>query len=619
MKLKYITFFVLLLGSFYKILGQQKETIYYDADWEVATKANAHFYRLLPLEEKGDLVLIKDYYINGQLQMQGWVKKEKEQLYEGEIIWYFENGNVSTKREYVDGEVNGTEETYYVDGSIKTIAFFKDRFREGITAGFSQKGDTLYKGTYLVGEPVEGVFYKKKNKLNFLTSYNNKKKHGKEKVVNGTNRVIAEGNYIKGEKKEGTFVEREWIGNEWQVKIISLKLGKEDGKQSYYNVEKDTVISYYYMKNDQIEGERLSYDTETKKSYIMIYKDGKAYDGIFVDANGNIESYKDGKYHGKQLLIDKLERVEVKTYEEGELVAEEYTSFKIEGVDIPRGEYKDGLPYHGYFIKDFKEILLVDYYEKGEKKYQYAPVSIMSDDYEQPLLSTKSEYKNDEIYDGETYEWKDRTLSIRTLNNGEIEGIALWVFAMHYGNVISLVKTTSGYTITEATHPNLKIVSDNQNISFLDGEKEVSCKKNTMNSLSNKRVIYYLEEGNVKTYELQTSSFTDETNKNEDYHDSILVTIYNRLSAKEYKVETLFEKFENNLFEEKREPAGFTDDQTLSFIQYDQNSNPIEGMQIEKIKNLYTAKVYKDGKLIDTKKDIAINALRGCFDENFRN
>jgi hypothetical protein len=67
----------IILGVFFFLqfaLGysqQQKDTIYYNKTWSNTTKDKAVFYRPLPLEQKDTLYVVKDYYKNGALQMEG--------------------------------------------------------------------------------------------------------------------------------------------------------------------------------------------------------------------------------------------------------------------------------------------------------------------------------------------------------------------------------------------------------------------------------------------------------------------------------------------------------------------------------------------------------------------
>ncbi|GAA4114848.1 hypothetical protein GCM10022393_14680 [Aquimarina addita] len=616
MKFNYYTLFFLVF--IFQLKAQEKDTIYYNVDWKETIKAKAHFFRPLPLEEKEDLILIKDYYINGNLQMQGWVRKDDQQVYEGKIEWYYKNGNLSIVRNYAQGKFNGKETTFYEDGNLRSEQNYLNNLRVGEAKTYNNDGTIITDGIYEKGQPYEGRFYTQQQGLTFISTYIQGNKEGEEKVYTAKNELIAEGVYVNNEKSDGTFAKPEWNGDEWVIKIVNLSKGKEEGKQRYFSKEENKEIGYYHMKDKQLVGERMSYDKKSQEFYKMFYKDGKAYTGIFIDKEGTIESLKEGVLDGKQVSKDRQGREEIKIFKAGELIEEHYQSFRIEGVTHPKGAYKDGIPYQGYFIKNIKEILVVDYYEKGIKKYQYSPQSIMSNDYEQPLLSTKSIYKKGEIYDGETYEWGKNSLTIRKFNEGKREGLILWVFAMHYGNVITTVKTTSGYIITEGTHPNLRIVSDNENILLMDEDHEISRKEKNIKSLSNVRLLYYLKEGKLEKYEYRMPSFSEQkTTQVDAYQGSILIELYGRLTANDYKADTIFDKLENNIFEEENVSLEFTDDQIISFIQFDEHSNPMEGMLIEEIKNSHTVKVYKEGKLVATKEGINLTSIRAYFEEVF--
>lgn len=80
-----------LLFSFFviQLTFSQK---YFDKDWKETARSNAKFYRLMPLKEVGELVLIQDFYIDGTPQVEGYAYKKDDDFYVGDISWYDENG-----------------------------------------------------------------------------------------------------------------------------------------------------------------------------------------------------------------------------------------------------------------------------------------------------------------------------------------------------------------------------------------------------------------------------------------------------------------------------------------------------------------------------------------------
>ena len=85
----------------------QKDTLYFDADWDVVSKEYAEFYRPLPLEKSGKFWLIKDYYMDGTLQFIGHTIDENKDVLHGDVIWYYRNGKIQDKVKYTFGKIIG--------------------------------------------------------------------------------------------------------------------------------------------------------------------------------------------------------------------------------------------------------------------------------------------------------------------------------------------------------------------------------------------------------------------------------------------------------------------------------------------------------------------------------
>lgn len=620
MNINYKIFLVIVLGLTHFVHAQENNNIYYDANWEETIKEKAHFYRPMPLKEKEDLVLIKDYYINGNIQMEGWAKKDDERVFEGTIKWYYENGKLSSIKNYLEGKLNGDYITYYTNGNKKYIKTYINGSIDGEVVEYHENGTEHIKGSYKKGKPYQGKFRFKRRQAYVISSYIEGKKQGKEIAYDATNRIIAEGVYADGKKTEGTFAKVERFSGVWGIKIVNLKQGQEEGKQTYYNENLSKVIGYYSIKNGKKVGERLAYNNKGELEYKMIYKAGQPYDGTFIDEDGNIQSYKEGKLHGKQVKVKKYsEREQILYYENGILTAQEYNFFTIEGETALKGEYKNGAYYNGYFIKDEKELFLVDYYIKGKKKYQYSKEKLFDDeDYMNPTLSVKSVYKNGEIYDGLSYEMDKQSLKIKKLKKGKQEGVTFWIFAMHYANNITVENTDIGFVITEGRAPDLKIVYDKESLSILDKEKVVISKDIESQSLSNESIVYYLDDTVIKTQAFGAQNDVLELKESNDvYRSSILFNLFTPLFRKKSDIEKYIMDIET-LFENEEASMNFTSEQVISFLRYNEKGTPIQGILIEESGKKYTGKVYKEEKLIDTLKDLTAEEIKEHFKNIFK-
>ncbi len=325
--------------------------------------------------------------------------------------------------------------------------------------------------------------------------------------------------------------------------------------------------------------------------------------GIYEN-HGNISSYKNGKLHGKQIKEEGYSgKTETSYYNNGEILKKEYNYFLLDKNDkeYPLGTYKNGEPYQGYFPKDLKEILVVDYYENGKKKFQYSKENVFS--YKNAILSVKSTYKEDQIYDGVCYELGRKYLIIDHLKKGELIKQVLWVFAVNYANAITIMYNENGFTITEKGELKFKIVRDKNKLSVLLDHKEVITSLQTGNVLKNKDVLFYEENGVLLKKlrdQAQMSPKEYETNI-----PSMLFDIY---------VELLYYKNHDiNMVTIIKELQNSKDEDVFAEISYNNKGKPYRGILVSQKDKQYIGKVYKDGKLLKTLNNVSKDSLNTAY------
>ncbi len=84
MKITTKTFFIYLLFCLpsLALAQQQQDTIFYDDNWnEISNKDSVSFYRIIFKES--DQFKVLDYYINGNLQMEGYFSSIEDRIKEG--------------------------------------------------------------------------------------------------------------------------------------------------------------------------------------------------------------------------------------------------------------------------------------------------------------------------------------------------------------------------------------------------------------------------------------------------------------------------------------------------------------------------------------------------------
>ncbi len=132
-------------------LNSQNDTIWFDSNWKETNKKEASFFRP-EIENKGDGFWIVDYYINGQKQMEGLSADPKKELYDGQVMWYFENGNTFQIVHYQGGILNGSRKVYYNSGTIESEAMYKAGRLNGKWKAYYEGGNIKETGSYESGE-----------------------------------------------------------------------------------------------------------------------------------------------------------------------------------------------------------------------------------------------------------------------------------------------------------------------------------------------------------------------------------------------------------------------------------------------------------------------------------
>ncbi len=367
MKRKILTVFILLLG--FKGFTQKKDTIFYDKYWNKSLKKDALYYRLTPPKMVNNLFEIRDYYMDGTLQMKGFSTSSNKSVFQGDVIWYYPNGSITVHKTYEHGKLTGEESSYFKDGSL------------------------MSKGVYKNGKPFEGTFYLSSTSKDKTASYENgvlksyntffeaNKKVAKQTLYNargfyehtiyfrpngdslsiandfrGTSEIPKKSNKIILSFNKNNNVDRV-VFVKYSVKkedVLTETLTDVDGnliaKGVYKNgyPENGKFFEGYRLTtyvDKYLNGETIFYDDAFDEIARGIYHKGKQRNGTFYEPNSRtIESFKDGIIVGKTTK-DKFSNISY------------YCTIK------------DGLPYNGEFFT-YESL---EFYTNGKltKKIQY--------------------------------------------------------------------------------------------------------------------------------------------------------------------------------------------------------------------------------------------------------
>tara|TARA_R110002073_G_scaffold279026_1_gene442791 strand:+ start:21642 stop:22226 length:585 start_codon:yes stop_codon:yes gene_type:complete len=178
MKNYLLTFFVgCLLFSTSNLLGQsEKDTIWYDANWNESAKNIAAYFRPKP-ETKDKGYWWVDYYISGALQMEALSLDKNKEVFDGKVTWFYENGHIMQTVNYKNNVLEGARKDYFENGPLKSQYAYINGKRAGDWVGFYENGKMHESGSYVDGE---------------------RDGHWKEYHTNG--KLKGEGKYSKGKK-----------------------------------------------------------------------------------------------------------------------------------------------------------------------------------------------------------------------------------------------------------------------------------------------------------------------------------------------------------------------------------------------------------------------------------
>ncbi len=147
-----------VLLCFYEAKSQQaKDTIFYDKIWDISTKYNADYYRIISKEK--ELFEVKDYFLNGSIQMSGAYKSFNPEIKEGLFTYYDKNGIKTTQESYVDNKKDGPNTRYYESGSIWVYENYSNGLLDGDCFGYFENGQIKRKENYFKGVLKEGKCY----------------------------------------------------------------------------------------------------------------------------------------------------------------------------------------------------------------------------------------------------------------------------------------------------------------------------------------------------------------------------------------------------------------------------------------------------------------------------
>jgi TonB family protein len=103
----------------------QKTTMYYDYLWHPCDPLKARFYGELEKTDSG--WLRKDYFLgNKRLQMQALYEDSACKIHNGQVLFYYANGRLSSRGQMVHNKNEGVCVSFHANGMMSDSAFYHD-------------------------------------------------------------------------------------------------------------------------------------------------------------------------------------------------------------------------------------------------------------------------------------------------------------------------------------------------------------------------------------------------------------------------------------------------------------------------------------------------------------
>lgn len=336
------------------IFAQQKT--YFDEEWKVTTADKMAYYR--ETTKEGSLYRIKDFYKNGTLQMDGLSHNDSptEEVWEGKVTWYNEDGSVEYYTTYKNGKMNGETGMTRPNGDYSR-AMYKDD--EVISSEYlSHKTDDNYSSYQKFdGKTTTSVYFDEDIKGIRM-----------EEISNGdgtyTTKFYGEGGKYIGQATNnenglsGTYVS--YYSNPMRVQQIDeyknsvlvyrkAKYSTGELKNEFKKNDK-SAQDIYYDKKGKIIGkldyikEADSEDFKPQKGVMITFDDDKFSQKDYYE-NGSVykqENYKDGVLWQTKDFYES----------EGNSLPKKLTTYNPDGSVRFVLNYKDGEEYEGTYIDD---------------------------------------------------------------------------------------------------------------------------------------------------------------------------------------------------------------------------------------------------------------------------
>jgi len=234
-----------------------QDTIFFDADWNPATRSNAEFCRID--QKTGAKWIRMDYYFKTmQLQMKGTYCSLTPETEDGYFEWYYPNGSLRHKGNYVNGMHTGEHLWYNEKGGLEAKENYKNGKLHGAYEEYYPNGKLMDKATFSNGiQQGWAIYYREDGAKQSEGNFKNGNRDGEWKYYDETGKL------------EGTTV----FKTEYDFREANLFL-QLPNDEWYLDSQSDTgPINYIFKRNEIID----SSGTAIIPAIMLFIEDAKEY------------------------------------------------------------------------------------------------------------------------------------------------------------------------------------------------------------------------------------------------------------------------------------------------------------------------------------------------------
>lgn len=350
---KYITLVLLMIWG----LQNAQERYYIDKSGNRVEKEKAQLYR--EIQKKDDLYHIKDYYLSGQLQMEGFSKVEKvERLtdLEGKFVFYHENGQVESSGEMQDGKPLNEIRQFDDKGRLIYVEYIKPEGgyrRERYVHKTPKNPQTLL---YIIEDYSENkqiVYDEDITKIRYEEVYQDSIR--KTSYYGNDGKLIGELITNTMGVLQGVMVD--YYYNPMRVKnILQFSTeGKFTSGEIYYpdgnlfSKQNNNTATYYDQK-----GKKIGEVSFTRKNNDIEYHNGTAFD---LNEQGVLHQKTEYKFNMPHISMGFYANGKVKNILKYTLegTPDKATFYNDKGKIISEANYYENNPYEGIFYLDLEK------------------------------------------------------------------------------------------------------------------------------------------------------------------------------------------------------------------------------------------------------------------------